>query len=75
MHEVYEIRLKEHLDTCWSNRFEGFTLSYQEDGTTLLVGPVPDQAALHGVLMKVRDLGLTLLAVVRAGPEPEKCVK
>jgi hypothetical protein len=66
MTDVYEIRLKEHLDNRWSNRFEGFVLSHQADGSTLLVGSIPDQAALHGVLMKVRDLGLTLLAVGRA---------
>ena len=69
MTSIYEIRLKECLDNRWSNRFEGFALSHQGDGSTLLVGPVHDQAALHGVLMKVRDLGLTLLAVVRVEPE------
>jgi cell division septation protein DedD len=69
MTHVYQIRLKEHLDNQWAARFEGFSLSHQEDGTTLLVGPVPDQAALHGLLMRVRDLGLTLLAVVRVEPE------
>jgi hypothetical protein len=69
MTHVYQIRLKEHLDNQWATRFEGFRLSHQENGTTLLVGPVPDQAALHGLLMRVRDLGLTLLAVVRVEPE------
>jgi hypothetical protein len=69
MTDVYEIRLKEYLDNRWSNRFEGFALSHQADGSTLLIGSIPDQAALHGVLMKVRDLGLTLLAVGRAEPE------
>lgn len=69
MTDVYEIRLKEYLDNRWSNRLEGFALSHQADGSTLLIGSIPDQAALHGVLMKVRDLGLTLLAVGRAEPE------
>lgn len=69
MADIYQIRVKEHLDDRWANRFEGLTLFHQEDGTTLLSGPVPDQAALHGLLMKVRDLGLTLLAVVRTEPE------
>jgi hypothetical protein len=70
--DIYRVRLKEHLDDRWTTRFEGFTLSHQEDGTTLLVGPVPDQAALHGLLMKVRDLGLTLLAVLRTEAEEER---
>ena len=72
MADVYEIRLKEYLDHRWSSRFEGFALSHQTDGSTLLVGSIPDQAALHGVLMKVRDLGLTLLAVGRAEPGVSK---
>ena len=70
MSDIYEIRLKEQLDNRWSSRFDGFTIQHEEGGTTLLVGPVRDQAALHGVLGRVRDLGLTLLAVVRTGPEP-----
>jgi hypothetical protein len=65
MAEVYEIRVREHLDNCWANRFDGFLIQREEDGTTALVGPVADQAALHGLLMKVRDLGLTLLSVHR----------
>jgi cell division septation protein DedD len=60
---VYEIRVREHLDNCRANRFEGFFITHEEDGTTALAGPVADQAALHGLLMKVRDLGLTLLSV------------
>lgn len=60
----YEIRLKGHLDARWANRFEGLSLSYGSDGTTVLSGPVVDQAALHGVLRKVRDLGLPLLSVM-----------
>ena len=68
MTHIYEIRLKEHLDDHWSDRFEGLAVSHLEDGTTLLVGPVRDQAALHGLLGRVRDLGLTLLAVTCIGP-------
>jgi hypothetical protein len=66
MADIYHIRVKEHLDDRWAGRFEGFTLIHPADGTTLLSGPVPDQAALHGLLMRVRDLGLTLLVVARA---------
>jgi hypothetical protein len=65
MAEVYEIRIREHLDNCWANRFDGFLITYEEDGTTALAGPVADQAALHGLLTKVRNLGLTLLSVNR----------
>lgn len=60
----YEIRLKGHLDVRWAERFEGLRLSHQSDGTTVLSGPVIDQAALHGLLRKVRDLGLPLLSVL-----------
>jgi len=65
MVEVYEIRVREHLDNCWANRFDDFLITNEENGTTALTGPVADQAALHGLLMKVRDLGLTLLSVHR----------
>jgi hypothetical protein len=61
----YEIRLKGHLDGRWAAWFEGMTLSHADDGTTVLRGRVADQAALHGVLGKVRDLGLPLVAVCR----------
>jgi hypothetical protein len=59
----YEIRLRGHLDCQWTDWFEGLTVTLEEDGTTLLSGPVADQAALHGLLKKVRDLGLPLLSV------------
>jgi hypothetical protein len=65
MADVYEIRVREHLDDCWATRFDGFFIAHEEDGTTALVGPVRDQAALHGLLAKMRDLGLTLLSVNR----------
>ena len=60
---LYEIRLKGHLNNRWADWFEGLTITLEEDGTTLLTGPVIDQAALHGVLKKVRDLGLPLVSV------------
>jgi len=59
----YEIRLSGRLDARWSAWFDGLSLSTADDGTTALRGPVADQAALHGVLQKVRDLGLPLLSV------------
>jgi hypothetical protein len=61
--ERYEIRVRGHLDARWANQFEGLIIRLEEDGDTLLSGPVVDQAALHGVLKKVRDLGLSLLSV------------
>lgn len=64
---LYEIRLKGHLDTRWAERFEGLSFSHEEGGTTILSGPVADQAALHGLLRRVRDLGLTLIAVTQVG--------
>jgi len=60
---LYEICLKGHLDDRWIDRFEGLIITLEENGNTLLFGPVVDQAALHGLLKKVRDLGLTLLSV------------
>jgi len=59
----YEIRIRGHLDDCWAAWFEGLTITLQEDGDTLLTGPVVDQAALHGLLKRVRDLGMPLLSV------------
>ena len=63
--EFYEIRVKGHLDERWGDWFAGLTLSHESNGTTVLGGPLTDQAALHGVLKKIRDLGLTLLSVNR----------
>ena len=59
----YEIRLKGHLDDKWVEWFEGLTITREDNGETLLTGPVVDQAALHGLLRKVRDLGVPLLSV------------
>jgi hypothetical protein len=61
--EFFKIRLKGHLDDCWASWFEGMTITLTEDGETVLIGPVADQAALHGLLKKVRDLGMPLLSV------------
>ncbi len=61
--QYYEIRLKGHLDDRWAEWFEGLTITLEDNGNTLLSGPVADQAALHGLLKKVRDLGLPLLSV------------
>jgi len=59
----YEIRIGGHLDSSWTDGFEGLVLTQETDGTTSLRGPVVDQAALHGLLAKVRDIGATLIAV------------
>ncbi len=65
----YEIRLRGRLDPRWATWFDGMTLTTADDGTTALRGPVTDQAALHGLLQKVRDLGLPLLSVTPLDPE------
>jgi hypothetical protein len=59
----YEIRLKGHLHPRWASRFAGLSITHEQDGTTTLAGPVVDQAALHGLLRNVRDLGLPLLSL------------
>jgi hypothetical protein len=63
--ELYEIRVRGHLDARWANQFEGLTITLEENGDTLLTGPVTDQAALHGLLKKVRDLGSPLVSVIQ----------
>jgi len=65
---LYEIRIKGHLDNRWANRFEGLTIILEESGNTLLTGPVIDQTALHGLLKKVRDLGMPLVSVNFVNP-------
>lgn len=59
----YQLRVHEHLDQHWSSWFGGLTLTYGEDGTTCLTGAIADQAQLHGLLTKIRDLGVTLVSV------------
>ena len=65
----YEIRLKGHLDSRWAAWFDGLSLTKSSDGTTIICGPVADQAALHGLLQKVRDLGLPLISITHAEPD------
>jgi hypothetical protein len=66
---VYQIRVTGHLGREWSDWFDGLSITLQDNGETLLSGPVVDQAALHGLLRKVRDLGLPLLAVTLMKPD------
>ncbi len=66
---VYQIRIKGHLGPRWSGWFEGMTITPEENGDTFVTGTVVDQAALHGVLKKVRDLGLPLLSIVSVEPK------
>jgi hypothetical protein len=66
----YEIRLKGHLDSRWAAWFDGLNLTTASDGTTVIHGLVADQSALHGLLQKVRDIGLPLISVTRVDPDP-----
>lgn len=67
--ERYEIRLKGHLNPRWALWFDGLTLTHGADGTTSLRGPVVDQAALHGLLRKIRDIGVPLISVTQITPD------
>lgn len=66
---VYQIRIKGHLGSEWTDWFEGLTVSLEKNGDTLLTGPMVDQAALYGLLKKVRDLGMPLLSVICVAPD------
>jgi hypothetical protein len=68
---AYEIRIQGHLGPQWTDWFGGLAIKLEEDGATLLTGPVVDQAALHGLLKKVRDLGMPLLSVISVVPGQE----
>lgn len=65
---IYQIRIKGHLGYQWTDWFGGLSITLEDNGDTLVTGPVVDQAALHGVLRKVRDLGLPLLSIMRVEP-------
>ena len=69
---VYEIRVKGHLDAHWTAWFAGLEITNLENGEAVLSGEIADQAALHGVLAKVRDLGLPLIAVACVGPDQQE---
>jgi hypothetical protein len=64
---IYQIRIQGHLGRRWADRFEELSITLEDDGTTLLTGPVIDQAALYGLLRKIRDLGIPLLSVNSIG--------
>ena len=66
---LYEIRIKGHLDGRWADWFEGLSFTHESDGTTLLDGPLTDQAALHGVLNRIRDLGLPIISIQCVSPD------
>ncbi len=70
-HVQYEIRVTGHLSSRWAAWFDGLSLIPADDGTTVIRGPIVDQAALHGVLQKLRDLGVPLISVTQLRPEGE----
>ena len=65
---VYQIRIEGHLGPQWTAWFGGLSITQEDNGETLLTGPVVDQAALHGLLRKVRDLGMPLISAIRVNP-------
>ncbi len=67
---VYQIRIKGHLGREWADWFEGLAITLEDNGNMLLTGQVVDQAALHSLLKKVRDLGMPLVSVMRVKPDP-----
>ncbi len=71
LQEIYQIVVKGHLDNEWSDWFDGLTITLVDNGETVLSGPLVDQTALHGVLIKIRDLGLPLLSLTRIETDRE----
>jgi hypothetical protein len=67
---VYQIRIEGHLGSQWTDWFGGLAITLEDNGDTVLTGPVVDQAALYGLLRKVRDLGVPLLSLMRVKPDP-----
>jgi hypothetical protein len=73
--ELHEIRVQGHLDKRWSDWLEGLTVTRESDGTTILTGPLADQAALHGVLSKLRDLALPIVSVRRMASDADRAIR
>jgi hypothetical protein len=71
MTSIYQIRVQGHLDASWATWFDGLVISHERDGSSVLSGEIANQAALHGVLGKIRDLGLILIAVERLDSRAE----
>jgi hypothetical protein len=69
--EIYEIRIQGHLQDKWAEWFYGLTLTREDDGSTTLYGPLPDQTALHSILQKISNMNLRLISVSEIKPEPE----
>jgi len=67
--KIFQIKIKGHLGQQWAGRFDGLTITLEEDGNTLLSGPIVDQSALHGILKKIRDLGIPLISVNTIDPD------
>ncbi|MBI9043489.1 MAG: hypothetical protein JEZ06_03335 [Anaerolineaceae bacterium] len=67
--KIYEIKLKGHLNESWADWFDGMTFTHQNHDTTTLIGEIVDQSALHGLLKKIRDLGLPLISVIQVDPD------
>lgn len=75
MTEYYEIKIRSHLDPRWSERFAGLKLTHLEGNETLLSGSLPDQAALYGVIERIRDLNLKLISITSGSPSTQDSVK
>jgi len=71
-HIGYEIKIRGRLEERWSEWFEGLAFTHENDGTTTLSGYLPDQAALHSILLKIRDMNLTLISVTQSESNPEE---